>query len=308
MFGSDLLWLGALNLIYGASDVGTNSCRLLIAEINGTDFKTLEKKVVTTRIGGGLEKTGWLRPEAMDRTLECLALFNDVMDRWQVVDRIIVGTSAVREAANREDFRVLAYERLGMDIVVLDGEDEGYLSYLGARRGLKLRRNPIVVDVGGGSSELACRSRKTRMISIPIGAVKATEADLDQKAIKDILTKGNILEFQDFSGAPMVIVGGTATSMVAMKRGLTQYASELVHGQSLSLQDIEELYKRLSSMPVEERRLTPGLQPERADIIVKGILIIRSIMELLKRDQAIISDSDLLDGLIWNMHEKMTIE
>ncbi|MGE5417578.1 MAG: Ppx/GppA family phosphatase [Acidobacteriota bacterium] len=294
-------------MIYGASDVGTNSCRLLIAEVNGTDLIVLEKKVVTTRIGGGLEKTGWLKPEAMDRTLDCLASFNADMDRWQVVDRIVVGTSAVREAANREDFRVLAGERIGMDIVVLDGEEEGHLSYMGAIKGLKLRRNPIVVDVGGGSSEIACHSRKTRLISIPVGAVKATEADLDEKTIKSILLRGNILEFEDFAGAPLVIVGGTATSMVAMKLGLTEYSSQLVHGHTLSVQDMNILFRNLTSMTLEELRLTPGLQPERADIIVKGILIIRSIMELLQRDKAVISDCDLLDGLIWHMHEKRTV-
>lgn len=293
-------------MIYGASDVGTNSCRLLVAEVHGTDLKVLDKKVVTTRIGRGLKQTGWIKPEAMEQTLDCLVSFNADLDRWNVADRIVVGTSAVREAVNSHDFRVLASERIGIDIVVLNGEEEGHLSCLGACKGLKLTKDPIVVDVGGGSSEVAYHSNRTRMISIPIGAVKATEADLDQEAIKSILCKERIQEFEDFAEAPLVIVGGTATSMVAMKLGLTEYSSKLVHGQTLYLQDIKALHEHLDSLTLEERRQTPGLQPERADIIVKGILIIRSIMELLQRDQAIISDSDLLDGLVWRMHEKHT--
>lgn len=287
---------------YGASDVGSNSCRLLIGSIEDGRLKVLEKRVETTRLGAGLESTGWIKPEAMERTLFVLSQFLDIMRRYQVVEKAMVATSAVREAVNQKDFLFLAKERINLDIEVLNGEQEGSLSYLGAKKGLGMKANPILVDVGGGSTEFAFHRRQTQVISLPLGAVRATEEDWDEETIR--LKMGKIdSTFGNFR-VPLVLVGGTATTLVAIKKG--KYDPALVQGEELTLPEINYIYSRLNSLTLEEKQAIPGLQPERADIIVKGILIIKCIMEILNRKQAIVSDSDLLDGIIWKLHEERT--
>lgn len=288
---------------YAASDVGSNSCRLLVAEVVGSDYKVLEKKIRTTRIGEGLKGTGWLKPEAIERTINCLAEFLESMYSWQVADKVIVATSAVRQAANREDFLMLASERLGVNVEVITGEKEGHLSYLGVKRSLSLKSSPLVVDIGGGSTEIAYQRRgRIDVASLGVGAVRATEEDWPREEIESRLAKGLDEGWKNLR-APLVLVGGTATSLVAVKKGLVTYEPEMVQGERLHYREICRILDELEAMSLKERRKVLGLQPERADIIVKGILIVISIMEFLGRESAVVSDSDLLDGLIWEMAE-----
>ncbi|MGE5397965.1 MAG: hypothetical protein ACM3MK_10580 [Chitinophagales bacterium] len=285
---------------YGACDIGTNSCRLLVAQIVSGDFSILEKKVVTTRIGEGMGHNKWLKPKAIDRTLDCLSRFVEDMHRWQVMMSTVVATSAVRESMNQFDFLILAQERTGFDVEVLSGEKEGYLSYLGVKKSFNMKAHPVVVDVGGGSVEFSYHRRKVHSMSIPVGAVKATEADWDETDIKNLLGE----RISDLPLSPLVLVGGTATSMVAIKKEMKRYNPKEVQGEKLSLSDISDLYQRLNGMTIEQKRELTGLQPERADIMEKGVLIIKSIMELMGRKQALVSDSDLLDGIIWSLHDQ----
>lgn len=289
---------------YAACDVGTNSCRLLVAEIteNGK-LEVLRKEVITTRIGEGLQRSGWLRPEAINRTLNCLDSFMDIMRRCQVTERVVVATSAVREAINRDDFLVLAEERTGMHIEVLSGEREGQLSYLGAKAGMDLKTNPVIADIGGGSTEVIHQRRGIKSISIPVGAVRAWEADWDEIEVKSRLA----VEIPDnlrTKSSPLILVGGTATSLVAIKKGMIVYNPSQVHGEKLTLLEISAYYDRLNQLTLDERKALPGLQPERADIIVKGILIIKCLVELFGRQEVMVSDSDLLEGLILTLHNK----
>ncbi len=289
---------------YAACDVGTNSCRLLVAEVEEDGrIRTIIKEVVTTRIGEGMHGRGWLQPRAINRTLNCLDSFIDIMRRNQVTERVFVATSAVRDAINRNDFLVLAEERIGMPIEVLDGKQEGELSYQGAMAGLGLRTNPLLADVGGGSTEIIFRRRGIKSSSINVGAVRAWEADWSEDEIKARLAAG-IPKGMKTKSNPLVLVGGTATSLVAIKKGMTEYDPEKVQGERLSLQEISAYHDWLDQLTLEERKTLPGLQPERADIIVKGVLIIKCLMELLERDEAVVSDSDLLEGLILKLHKK----
>ncbi len=289
---------------YAACDVGTNSCRLLVAEVReGNKLMVLQKEVITTRIGEGLERSGWLKPEAINRTLNCLESFVDIMRRQQASQRVVVATSAVREATNRDDFLFLAEERIGMQIEVLSGPREGELSYLGAKNALGLKGNLVLVDVGGGSTEVIHQRRGIKSVSIPVGAVRAWEVDWDETQIKSRLAA----ELPDNLGSktsPLVLVGGTATSLVAIKKGLTVYDPAQVQGEKLTLEEITAFHERFETLTLDERKALPGLQPERADIIGKGTLIIKCLMELIEREEALVSDSDLLDGLIWTLHNK----
>lgn len=289
---------------YAACDVGTNSCRLLVAEITEDGkLEVLRKEVITTRIGEGLQRSSWLRPEAINRTLNCLESFMDIMRRCQVTERVVVATSAVREAINRDDFLVLAEERIGMHIEVLSGEREGQLSYLGAKAGLDLKANPLIADIGGGSTEVIHQRRGIKSISIPVGAVRAWEADWDEIEVKSRLA-AELPDNMRTKSSPLILVGGTATSLVAIKKGMTVYNPSQVQGEKLTLLEINAYYDRLNQLTLDERKALPGLQPERADIIVKGILIIKCLVELFGRQEVMVSDSDLLEGLILTLHNK----
>lgn len=295
-------FLGGGILRYAACDVGTNSCRLLVAEIREDNkLEVLRKEVVTTRIGEGVQRTGWLSPEAINRTLNCLDSFMNIIRRCQVTERVVVATSAVREAINRDDFLVLAEERIGMHIEVLSGEREGELSYLGAKAGLSLKTNPVLADIGGGSTEVIHRRRGIKSISIPVGAVRATEADWNETDVKIRLAAG-LPDKLGAKASSLVLVGGTATSLLAIKKGMNIYDPSRVQGEKLTLQEISAYHDQLNKLTLEERKALPGLQPERADIITKGTLIIRCLMELLDREEALVSDSDLLEGLILTLH------
>jgi len=285
---------------YGAVDIGTNSCRLLIADIKVIKkLHTLCKELDTTRMGEGINETSILKDEAIARTLLCLSHFRDRMQEFRVDRYRVVATSAVREAKNKNDFINLVRTHTGLEVDIIDGYEEARLSYNGVAKGLETLGPPLVVDLGGGSTELICPDQNL-MLSLPLGAVRAAEADMGASRIIELLNP--LTEFKKIlENHPLVMVGGTATSLVAIKKGMVEYDPDCVHGEVLSRGEIGDLYNLLERMPLGLRRRLPGLQPERADIIHKGALIILIIMEVLGHKEITISETDLLEGIIWSM-------
>ncbi|MGI6488228.1 MAG: Ppx/GppA family phosphatase [Syntrophomonadaceae bacterium] len=282
-----------------AVDVGTNSCRLLIAEAIGGKLSTILKETVTTRLGEGQQDSGWLRPSAINRTLDCLLDFQALIKAHRVSAYRIIATSAVREAANREDFQAII-EEAGIKLDIVDGKEEALLSHLGVERSLQFSQPPLVIDVGGGSTEFICPGDPFTVKTLPVGAVKATEGDWSAGEIWSKLREGLALR-EEIRDHPMVMVGGTPTTLVAIKESLAEYDAEMVHGHILTRPEVEDLYAMLDGMPLNLRRRLPGLQPERADIVVKGTLIILLIMEGLQKKEITVSESDLLEGIIWQL-------
>jgi len=287
-------------MYYGAVDIGTNSCRLLIAQINADNKPiTVYKALETTRMGEGINQSRLLTKEAIERTLLCLSHFRDKMQEYRIEKYRTVATSAVREAKNSDDFIYRVRAQSGIKVEIVNGDEEARLSYDGVVKGLELLESPLVVDLGGGSTEFICPDQNL-LLSVPIGAVKAAEADMTASQIIELLNP--LMEFKkQLRNHPLVIVGGTATSLVAIKKGLIEYDSEKVHGQKLSRGEIGDLYNLLERMPLALRRRLPGLQPERADIINKGALIILVIIEILGHKEIIVSEADLLAGIIWSL-------
>ncbi len=285
-----------------AIDIGSNSCRLLIARISGGFFEYLLRDLDTTRIGEGVEHTGLLNEKAIFRTINCLRQFKEIMQSYQVMDCRVVATSAVREAGNRRNFIEAAQKQCGLQVEIISGEEEAALSYLGVKRGLGLATDPLVVDLGGGSTEIIWHGDEDLLLSLPIGAVRATEAAMSAGQIEAILTP--IISWSEkTSPAPLVFVGGTATSLVAIKLALRVYDSKLVHGQKLSFEEVKGIYEQLVSLSQDELKALPGLQAKRADIISQGVLIALTIMDLLRRSEMIVSESDLLDAIIWQLYD-----
>ncbi len=291
---------------YGAIDIGTNSCRLLIAVLDQGALVPLHKELETTRIGEGLHHSNLINEAAWERNLLCLLNFRNIMQVHGVEQYRAIATSAVREATNGQQFVNQVWERSHIQVDIVSGAEEARLSYLGVEKGLKLNHPPLVVDLGGGSIEFICNDLNF-VLSIPLGAVRATELNLSREEIKQNLAPLAVRQKQ-FHDYPLVFTGGTASSLVAIKMGLESFDSSQVHGQSLTRQEIESIYLKLAQSSLDMRRNIPGLQPERADIIVKGALIVLMTVDLLKRSEIIISESDLLQGIIWSSAANIIFE
>ncbi len=282
---------------YAAIDIGTNSCRLLIAAIQDGRLQPVCRKLQTTRLGEGLNQSGIINPEALERTLKCIEDFKTTMQEYQVEACRAIATSAVREAENGGELLNQARKKTGIEIEIISGAEEAELSYQGVTGSLKIEHLPLVVDLGGGSTEFIIKDDQHFPISLPVGAVRATESNMKAIDIADALAP--LAEYRDLLAPyPLVLVGGTGTSMVAIKHALPVYDPDLVHGQVLRREEIADIYDMLERMSLRLRQRLPGLQPERADIIPKGVMIVLLIMDILSRDQIIVSDSDLLEGII----------
>ncbi len=288
---------------YAAIDVGSNSCRLLVADVNQGQLQPVCRELQSTRLGEGVTATKKINSAAMKRTRDCLKAYVDETRRLRVKDFRMVATSAMRDALNREEFLELVKESCGCNLEVISGEEEAQLSYLGVKEGLALI-SPLVVDLGGGSCEFKIEDgEEIFWLSLPLGAVRATEARLSTVEAKTILNplEKHIHQLKDY---PLVFVGGTATTLVAMKLSIEIYDPQQVHGQVLRREEIADLYNMLELMPLNVRRRLPGLQPERADIIPAGAMIVLLIMDTLKRRQITISESDILDGIIRRLSQE----
>lgn len=288
---------------YAAIDVGSNSCRLLVADVNQGKLQTVFRELQSTRLGEGVNASKKINSAAMARTLDCIHDYLNLIQRLGIKEFRMIATSAMRDALNREEFVNLVKENCGCTLEVISGEEEAQLSYLGVKEGLNLS-SPLVIDLGGGSCEFRIEDGEELFsLSLPLGAVRVTEAHLSTVEAKNILSplENYQLKLKDY---PLVFVGGTATTLVAMKLSMEIYDPQQVHGQILSRGEVADLYNMLELMPLNVRRRLPGLQPERADIIPAGAMIVLLIMDTLKRQQITISESDILDGIIHRLSQK----
>ncbi|MDD2585706.1 MAG: Ppx/GppA phosphatase family protein [Syntrophomonadaceae bacterium] len=288
---------------YAAIDIGTNSCRLLIADKDKEHNRLIPvyKDLKTTRLGEGVNARGTISVPAMQRTIDCLAGFQQCINEYQAHAWEAVATSAVRDADNRDEFIAMAANQCSLPIRILDGQEEAYLSYTGVKNGLKLEHPPLVVDLGGGSTEFILEDKELFLLSLPLGAVRVTEAKMPISTVAKILSPVAMQKAR-FNSHPLVFVGGTATTIVAIKLSLEEYRSELIHGEVLDRCEVADIYNMLERLPLTLRKRLPGLQPERADIIPAGAMVMLLIMDTLGKKEIIVSESDLLEGVIWEMN------
>ncbi|MDI6907275.1 MAG: hypothetical protein QMC81_07310 [Thermoanaerobacterales bacterium] len=285
----------------GVVDIGTNSVRLLVAEVTGREIKELERDLRTTRLGEGPD--GLLRPEAMARTVRAVGELAARMRAAGAARAVLAGTAAVREAANREEFAGLVRKETGLALRVLTGEEEALLGYRGAVWGLSGRiSGPVVtMDIGGGSTEFAWEDGEGRLryLSLPVGAVRMTERSSTMNDVRELLKPAVDALRESGQGAPRKLVGmgGTVTTLAAMAQGLRRYDPGRVHGYPLHVSEVERLLAALQATLLEERRRMPGLQPERADIIPAGAMIALAAMRGLGRAVMYVCQTDILHGL-----------
>ena len=299
-----------------AIDAGTNTTRLLVAEVQAGGLTEVERRLIFSRLGEGVDATGRLSPRGIKATTAAIAEFVDRSRELGAVRIRVAGTSAVREAANGEDLLASVKEATGLDIEVLSGEAEAALSFAGATQDLP-RGRYLVCDIGGGSTELAHGRKDETLggtaamhvaISLKLGVVRLTERHLahDPPTPQELATLeadiDRILQAagEQLPGAPgagFVGVAGTVTSLAAIKLGLERYDPKLVHGSELTRDDVAGLYHRLARMSLPEREALPALPPGRADVIVAGCAILTGVMARWSFPAVRVSEKDILDGL-----------
>ena len=308
-------------------DIGTNSTRLLVADCDGERTETLDRRMVITRLGERVDEMGMLSPEAVERTLEAMAAYRDVMRSLGPSRISAAATSAVRDCANGPGFLDRAAEVIGERPRVLPGGEEARMSFLGAISDLggKKRGGPVLVfDIGGGSTELIVGTLLpgdgaviTAARSIDVGCVRMSERFLEGdppspisigRMESHILGRLKPVIGDALPERPSMVIGlaGTVTTVSAIKQGLGEYRTELIHHSSLSRRDVEEVFMRLASVPLEERKRVMGLEPGRADIIIGGIAVLRAVMDLASLDEIMVSEKDILDGLIIDLYREIS--
>lgn len=317
-----------------AIDAGTNTTRLLVAEVQdggqSPRLADVERRLIFSRLGEGVDATGRLSPRGIKATTAAIAEFVD-RSRGLGAARIrVAGTSAVREAANGKELLASVKGTTGLEIEVLTGEAEAALSFAGATGDLPAGRY-LVCDIGGGSTELAAGRKDGTLdgpavldgaISLQLGAVRLTErhlahdppapeeldsieADIDrtlQAASEELPEAPQKSDLP--SSAGFVGVAGTVTSLAAINLGLKHYDPKLVHGSELTRDDVAGLYHRLARMSLPEREALPALPPGRADVIVAGCAILSRVMARWSFPAVRVSEKDILDGLALELVER----
>jgi exopolyphosphatase/guanosine-5'-triphosphate,3'-diphosphate pyrophosphatase len=302
-----------------AIDIGTISVRLLVADMSGERPKSLVRKVEVTRLGEGLRPGGALGEAAKQRTAEVVARYANEARQFGADSILATGTSATREAADGTEFMDSLGRENGIAAVVLSETREAELAYAGAS--LDVPGNPIVIDIGGGSTELSRRFENglVRSVSLEIGANRATErwlhsdppstgeiADVREDAKRAIEAvayrflggESDLMGREPLSTVPLVGVAGTVTTLACIDSGLKAYNAEFLHLRPLSREAVRRLVTRLSTLTTAERAALPCVQAGRASVLVGGAIILLAALDALGYDRLIVSEKDLLDGLV----------
>ena len=299
----------------GAIDIGTNSTRLLVADVDGDGpdarVKPLDRRMRITRLGPGVDATRSLAPEAIDRTLAVLREYRIALDEAGVDRGRATATSAARDAENRQGFFDAVEEVLGMEPELLTGDEEARLSFFGATTGLDAPAPFLVVDIGGGSTELVVGTRAPEALtSIDTGCVRVTEQFLesDPPAPEELSAAVSVVRdlvadaARELPGArearTLVGLAGTVTTVAAVELGLPGYDPDRIHHLVLRKPAVEEVFRTLATEPYEQRRHNPGLEPGRVDVIVGGALVLVTLLRTLGYDELLVSEADILDGLV----------
>jgi exopolyphosphatase/guanosine-5'-triphosphate,3'-diphosphate pyrophosphatase len=305
-----------------AIDIGTNTVLLLVAESRDGELVAVEEHATITRLGQGVDKTRQLAPEAVERTRACLDRYAEVVARLGVTKTDVVGTSAMRDAGGGDAVRAYVKSRFGVEARTISGDEEARLTFAGALSGLSFpstgangsgSSRVVVFDIGGGSTEVVDGDRATRAISFAhsydVGSVRLTErhvrsdppTDAEREAVARAASEAFASVPSSVSGAPVVGIAGTVTTLAAVSLGMTTYDAARVHGHTLAVAELERVVTMLARVPLEERRTIAGLEPKRADVIVAGGLVALAFLRHVGAPSLVVSDR----GVRWGLAEQL---
>jgi len=293
----------------GVVDVGTNSVRLLVAEGDATMLIDVERDLVITRLGERVDRDRKLGAEPLRRTVAAIAGYVERARAHHANPIRIIATSAVRDAANRDDFMAAVKRATGLDPALLTGDQEAQLGFLGATIDLSEPPPYLVCDIGGGSTELVRGTKDAeKFISLDIGSVRLTERHIGN----DPPTDGEISDVAADADAhleeawttlgpdatrTLIGLAGTITTVAAIALDLHDYDREAIHHSVLARAQIAAIRERLASMTSEQRRALPAMPKGREDVIVAGVVILERVMERFAFSECLVSESDILDGV-----------
>lgn len=297
-----------------AFDCGTNSIRLLIADIDGNSFREVFRGMEIVRLGQGVDKTGEFHPDAIARTFAGVDLFVNELRRRGVEKIRFCATSASRDAKNRDVFLNGVHERLGVYPEVISGVEEAALSFQGATRELPASQAPyLVVDIGGGSTEFVFGSDHVEASkSVNIGCVRMSERHFHSDppkpaeiglAITDIkeAIKTAAAVVPITQAKTLIAVAGTATTVAAAALGLDRYDPNAIHLSRIPAEKVHEISQMFLSMTHAERKALPYMHEGRVDVITAGALVLSQIMDATGAKEFVASESDILDGMAWSL-------
>lgn len=319
-------------MILAGIDIGTNTLRLLVADIDDDGHRWLHSGRVITRLGQDLYQSGVLSDEAQERSLRALQEFSKVISAYPGSRTSVIGTSALRNARNTAAFITAAKEQVGFDISVISGDEEARLTLQGVRRvlsrGARPERDPLrsalVVDVGGGSTELIIthQGRPDSVVSLPLGAVYLTErfvrsdpplreelAALHQEIMLHLdAWEIDLRRMRTTRPDQTLVVAGTAgtiTTLASMTLGLTEYDPDKINGFPLSRSSLDSMIERLAGASLAERKLIAGLEPGREDIILAGAMVAGEVLARSGKEEMFVSDWGLREGIVFDLYERM---
>jgi len=297
-----------------AIDCGTNSIRLLIADITGDNFKEVLRTMEIVRLGQGVDQNKAFHPEAIDRTLSAVRLFKDHIASKGVEKIRFCATSATRDATNRNLFIDGVREILNIEVEVISGEEEAELSFIGATKELRQSDSPfLVVDIGGGSTEFVFGSEKVDFAkSVNIGCVRMSERYLNTQPpsmaqIAQAIVDIDIAITQAAAVVPittaktLVAVAGTATTVAAAALELTDYDRHMIHLSRISASNVHKVAASFQGMNKDQIASLGFMHPGRVDVITAGSLVLSRIMAATGASEFVASESDILDGMAWSL-------
>ena len=290
-------------------DLGTNTTRLLVADVADGKVRELDRRVKITRLGEGVDARRQLLPTAIARVRNLLSDYRREIEGHGAERTLALGTSAVRDADNGEAFLGEIEWSYGFKTRLLSGEEEALLTFRGVAADRELGEGPLVIDIGGGSTELILGGPAGVAFreSVDLGSVRLTERFLHSDppsreeleacadAVRSVLAE-RIPDEMRAAARTAVGVAGTITSLAALDLGLEHYDRERVHGHRITREGAEAQLRRLASLPLAERRNVPALDPDRAPVIVAGALLARELLDHFALRELEASERDLLDG------------
>ncbi|HEX9019691.1 MAG TPA: Ppx/GppA phosphatase family protein [Nitrospirota bacterium] len=311
-------------MILAGIDIGTNTLRLLVAETGPDVFHEVYADRRITRLGQDLDRTGRLSSDAQERSLAALLEFSGQMRSRAVSHAAAIGTSALRNASNSRAFIDEVEKRTGLAVRIVSGEEEARLTLLGVTQALRGCKGPgdggarfaLVIDIGGGSTEvISSSSPKRGVASLPLGAVYLTErfirhdppstTELEQMRHAIDVELGKLGAAAGRSQGILAGTAGTITTLAAIDQGLTAYEPGKINGYSLKREAVDRMIHTLVKTTLEERRLIPGLDPGREDIILAGAVVAQEIMKRFGYDSMFVSDGGLREGIVLDLYEKV---
>jgi len=297
-------------------DIGTLTCRLLVADLPpGGGLREIQSDRRILRLGEGVDQAKQLSVAAMDRVLQCLKEWRELIDAAQVDAVAVVATSAVRDATNRAEFLDRVKREAGFEVELISGEEEARRTMLGIRSGLPHGvTNVLALDIGGGSTEfmLDQPGQPSIVRSIDIGVVRLCErflyhdppTDDEVRQAREWVareTKAAVAGMHKYQAATFVGTAGTITSLAAMAQKFSTYEPTRIHNYQLQIATIQELEHTLLSRKKADRTALPGLEKGREEVIVGGAIIIRTIMETLDMSTVLVSDLGLREGVLLDL-------